>query len=148
MFNEYDREQDAYAKQQDAYDRLVSMITTMGYNPSADELTAAGMSAGHLQAYLNYYNMLNMPSVSYSGGGGRKKKKEATEPQNQKSVDYEANYNTLYNTLYHAPGIGQSQKITMIEGALDRGDILESQAGALLDTFDQQYTSGYKTKKK
>ena len=72
----YDRgvaaEKDAYNKQQKAYDRLVDMMTTMGYVPTEEELAAAGMSEQHKQAYLNYYNAM-LPT------GGRGGKKEDDE---------------------------------------------------------------------
>jgi len=65
----YDREQDAYKKQQDAYDRLAELIMATGYKPNKDELSASGMSEGHMKAYLNYYK--KMGASSSSGGGGR-----------------------------------------------------------------------------
>lgn len=58
----------AYSKQQDAYDKLVSLITTTGYSPSAEELKAAGMSDAQAAAYKSYYDKQNTPT--YSGGGG------------------------------------------------------------------------------
>lgn len=124
----YDREQDAYAKQQDAYDRLVSMITTMGYNPSADELTAAGMSAGHLQAYLNYYNMLNTPSVSYSGGRSSKKK---TSTQNR--------YNEIAQTLRieQSNGATEGELVGLVAAALMDGSITKEQAATLENKYNK-----------
>ena len=68
-------EKDAYNRQQKAYDRLVDMMTTMGYVPTAEELAAAGMSEQHKQAYLNYYNAM-VPT----GGRGGGKKKDDEEP--------------------------------------------------------------------
>lgn len=49
------------------YDRLVSLITNTGYNPTAQELSDAGMSAAEAAAYQQIYNEQNTPS--YSGGG-------------------------------------------------------------------------------
>ena len=67
----YEREQyeqeTAYGKQQDAYSKLVSLITTTGYTPSAKELTAAGMSSGEAAAYADYYKKQNV--VSSDNGG-------------------------------------------------------------------------------
>lgn len=48
------------------YDRLVSMITTLGYDPTDDELAAAGMSREQFQAYKDYYDKLN-PTSSATG---------------------------------------------------------------------------------
>lgn len=67
-------EQQAYDRQQDAYNRLADMIVNTGYMPDADDLAAAGMKDSEYQAYLNYFNMMNAPS-SGGGGGGRSKKK-------------------------------------------------------------------------
>lgn len=51
-----DAENTAYQRGQDAYERLATLITTTGYQPTEDELAAAGMSAGEVAAYSNYYN--------------------------------------------------------------------------------------------
>lgn len=59
----------AYQIKQDAYEKLVTLITTTGYTPSAEELTAAGMSNGEATAYLNYYKEQKGMS-SYGGSGG------------------------------------------------------------------------------
>lgn len=61
----YERGQDAYSKQQDAYDNLVSMMTGMGYSPTAEELAAAGMSQNQAQAFLDYYKAQTTPKYSY-----------------------------------------------------------------------------------
>ena len=63
----------AYDRQNDAYDRLVSLITTTGYMPTAEELAAAGMPQGQADAYKGYYTKNNTPVSSgggYSGGSG------------------------------------------------------------------------------
>lgn len=66
-FNEW---QTQYGVQQDAYNKLVSLITTTGYNPSADDLAKAGMSQSEADAYLDYYTKANTPRYSGGGGGG------------------------------------------------------------------------------
>lgn len=58
-----------YQRQQDAYDKAVSMISTLGYMPSADELALAGMSDAEAQRWLKYYND-QQAAAMYSGGGG------------------------------------------------------------------------------
>ena len=66
-FNEWQTE---YGVQQDAYNKLVSLITTTGYKPSADDLAKAGMSQSEADAYLDYYAKANTPRYSGGGGGG------------------------------------------------------------------------------
>lgn len=66
-FNEWQTE---YGVQQDAYNKLVSLITTTGYKPSADDLAKAGMSQSEADAYLGYYTKANTPRYSGGGGGG------------------------------------------------------------------------------
>lgn len=61
-FNEWQTE---YGVQQDAYNKLVSLITTTGYKPSADDLAKAGMSQSEADAYLGYYTKANTPTSSY-----------------------------------------------------------------------------------
>ena len=80
--NWYNSQQMGYNRQQDMYERLVSLMTTTGYSPSADELTAAGMSAGEMQAYLNYYAKMNPAPVACSGSGSGNpvKKKTPDDP--------------------------------------------------------------------
>lgn len=66
-FNEW---QTQYGVQQDAYNKLVSLITTTGYKPSADDLAKAGMSQSEADAYLDYYTKANTPRYTGGGGGG------------------------------------------------------------------------------
>ena len=57
-----------YGRQQDAYSRLVELITSTGYAPSQEELTAAGMRASEAAAYAKYYADQNVKTGS---GGGK-----------------------------------------------------------------------------
>ena len=74
---QYTADKDAYNREQKAYDRLVEMMTTMGYVPTDEELAAAGMSETHRDAYLQYYNSLN--AVTGGRGGGKKTDKDADD---------------------------------------------------------------------
>ena len=81
---EYDRGRDAladqryadetaYSRQQQAYSNLVALIKLTGYNPSAEELAAAGMTAGEAQALIGSWisqNILPDSTGGSSGGGG------------------------------------------------------------------------------
>lgn len=57
-------EEREYQRQQDNYDRFVSLITSTGYIPSAEELAAAGMSSGEANAYANYYKKQEAESAA------------------------------------------------------------------------------------
>lgn len=67
-----DAENTAYSKQQAEYEKLVSLITSTGYAPTAAELEAAGMSKDQAAAYADYYKKQNtvITGSRSSGGGG------------------------------------------------------------------------------
>ena len=54
----------AYSRQQDAYDKMVGLMTSVGYTPSSQELAAAGMNDAQAQAFLDYYKQQNTPKNS------------------------------------------------------------------------------------
>ena len=56
-----------YNRMQESYDRLSQLITSFGYEPTAEELTAAGMTEQQAQMYKNYY----ITSTRTSGRGGK-----------------------------------------------------------------------------
>lgn len=62
----YESWYNAAQMQSNQYDRLVTMMTTLGYKPTAEELAAAGMSQAQAKSYINYYAKKNKKS---SGGG-------------------------------------------------------------------------------
>lgn len=70
---EYDRQQaadeQAYGRQQDAYSRLVALISATGHMPTAEELAAGGMTPEEAQAWRDYYTRSITPTY-YGGGGG------------------------------------------------------------------------------
>lgn len=69
------QEETDYERKQNAWSRLSSLITTTGYQPSNEELAAAGMSANEA-AYLRQYYQQQKAAVSNksggSGGGSRR----------------------------------------------------------------------------
>lgn len=65
-----DADNTAYTKQQNEYEKLVNLITSTGYTPTAAELKAAGMSQDQATSYANYYNEQKAASSSKSSGGG------------------------------------------------------------------------------
>lgn len=76
---EYNRQQDAektaYSRQQQAYSNLVALIKLSGYNPTDEELAAAGLTRAAAQAIAAEYTRSITPTTtgggSGSGGGGR-----------------------------------------------------------------------------
>lgn len=76
--NEYGRYQDAlsqynaeqqqaYNRQQDSYSKLAQLITTSGYTPNEDELTAAGMNADAANSLKQAWIVAN-PLLAYRNG--------------------------------------------------------------------------------
>lgn len=71
-YTQWQNEQEmSYERQQDAYQKAVNLITTLGYMPSAEELAAAGMSSDEAQRWLAYYQQQMAAAASGGGGGGR-----------------------------------------------------------------------------
>jgi len=69
---EYNRQQDAektaYSRQQQAYSNLVALIKLSGYNPTDEELAAAGLTRAAAQAIAAEYTRSITPTTT--GGGG------------------------------------------------------------------------------
>lgn len=62
------QEETDYERKQNAWSRLSSLITTTGYQPSDEELAAAGMSANEA-AYLRQYYQQKLEAASNKSGG-------------------------------------------------------------------------------
>lgn len=72
---DYGRYQDQLAAQEDAYDKLVALMENYHYEPTEEELAAAGMPVAHKNAIMKpYYDALaaaRAASASSGGGGGQ-----------------------------------------------------------------------------
>ena len=128
--NWYNSQQMGYNRQQDMYERLVSLMTTTGYSPSADELTAAGMSAGEMQAYLNYYNKLNPAPVASSSSSSPRRK---GDDGNDDAFD-ENEIATM-----KANGMSDHEVVGYLSEALRSGQISSAKANEL----EKKYTKGW-----
>ena len=64
------QEETDYERKQNAWSRLSSLITTTGYQPSDEELAAAGMSANEAAYLRQYYQQQLAASSNKSGGSG------------------------------------------------------------------------------
>lgn len=78
-----DAENTAYNRKQDSYEKLVSLITSTGYSPSAAELEAAGMSSAQAKSYANYYKENKKPTTTSSSSS--KSKSSSGSPKNTSS---------------------------------------------------------------
>lgn len=65
--NWYNSYQMGIEAQNTAYSKLVDMMTSSGYKPSADELAAAGMSQAQANSYLNAWKA-SKPDLAYRTG--------------------------------------------------------------------------------
>ena len=70
------------------YDRLVELITKVGYTPSQEELEQSGMTQSQAEAYLKRYGGggSSGSSVSYYYGGSSKKTTDQTKTQQKISA--------------------------------------------------------------
>jgi len=82
----YGREQDQYNRQQDNYDRLLELIATTGYKPTAEELAAAGMSEAQAKAWLGYWQ------GQQAGSGGSSSSRQ-TPTGDPKPIDNDSGEN-------------------------------------------------------
>ena len=110
----------AYGRMQDNYEKLVDLMTTTGYQPTDDELTAAGMTAGQRDAYLTWYAQQNAAS---SGGSGRRSTKST---KSTKTVAEDAVVSAGAGALAGASG-----------GSDTGGDSTETQRNAWNGTYGE-----------
>ena len=68
---DYDRYRDQIADQDDAYNKLVALMTGYRYKPSEDEMAAAGMSAAQRDAILRLGAYAPPPVYEEESSGGR-----------------------------------------------------------------------------
>lgn len=162
----YGREQDDYARQQEAYDQLVTLIATTGYQPTAEELAAAGMTEAEAKAWRKYWS--GNQAVGGSGGGGyRTSSTKRTENDGTGDDDDEQSpqqhnvytreelgdpfkkedYVTVYANCTVSVGNGApaSERAAYIKKALNSGAITQAQYETLMAKFCDQYDTGPKT---
>jgi hypothetical protein len=134
----YGREQDDYARQQVAYDRLLELIIATGYQPTAEELAAAGMTEAEAKAWRGYYTA-NLTGGGSSGGGGyrtsstRSTKDEDTGDDNEVKRPPKTDFETLQEELYVMAGEGASAPVLIqyAHEAYKEGKITSQQMAAI-----------------
>lgn len=128
----------AYDRGQDAYKRLVTLITETGYTPTEEELKAAGMSEAELQAYLGVYAKNNptpeTPVVGSPVGPGGPGGPKNPEEDDHVFSGYENDY--AYNLEERVLFMDDSTAADAIEAAVNKGHISESDALKLIEAVE------------
>lgn len=90
------QEETDYERKQNAWSRLSSLITTTGYQPSGEELAAAGMSANEAAYLLQYYQQQKAAASNKSGGsgGGSRRSGSGGSPTQATQTDTEVRKNS------------------------------------------------------
>ncbi len=114
-YTQWQNEQEmSYERQQDAYQKAVNLITTLGYMPSAEELAAAGMSQDEAQRWLAYYQqqMAAAASGSSGGGGGRGRGGGGeSEPEGVDDATYRGIRDTVVQTAMYKGRTAGAKKL-------------------------------------
>ena len=90
------QEETDYERKQNAWSRLSSLITTTGYQPSNEELAAAGMSANEAAYLRQYYQQQKAAASNKSGGsgGGSRRSWSGVSPTQAPQTDTEVRKNS------------------------------------------------------
>ena len=90
------QEETDYERKQNAWSRLSSLITTTGYQPSNEELAAAGMSANEAAYLRQYYQQQKAAASNKSGGsgGGSRRRNSGYSPTKETQTDTEVRKNS------------------------------------------------------
>lgn len=129
----------AYGRGQDAYDRLLEMIATTGYKPTAEELAAAGMSESQAKAWLGYWQGQQAGSGGSGGGGPKYYNNDPKPADEEKGADPESeepakrNFETVREELYIMAGNGASRSVLVAYAneAYKDGEINSQQLAAI-----------------
>lgn len=90
------QEETDYERKQNAWSRLSSLITTTGYQPSDEELAAAGMSTNEAAYLRQYYQQQKAAASNKSGGsgGGSRRSGSGGSPTHATQTDTEVRKNS------------------------------------------------------
>lgn len=114
--NWYNAEQKKASEQGQNYDRLIAMMGTMGYKPTAEEFAAAGLNTAQANAFLNYYG-----KKKSSGGGG-----------SNKTVSYKTLVTNTTDAIKNG-SLLYTEASALLEAAAKEGVITESQKQSALN---------------
>lgn len=114
--NWYNAEQKKASEQGQNFDRLVTMMGTMGYQPTAEEFAAAGLNTAQANAFLNYYGNLNKKSSSYKGP----------------SFDYDSVVTNITDAIKNG-SVLYTEASAALDAAANEGKITEAQKKSALN---------------
>ena len=100
----------AYERQQQAYNKLVSLITSTGYKPTKKEMEQAGLTQRQLNKLLKQWQKANKKTTTKStgggggGGGGKsststKKSGNYSDREIQEAIEAGATFQEIWDTL-------------------------------------------------
>ena len=118
--NWYNAYQMGTTLQNQNYDRLVSMMTSMGYKPSAEEIAAAGMTSKQAELFQKYYANTHKKS---SGDGSSK--------DSSGNITYGDIYAEALNMM--EDGESYTDVATMVMAAGKEGYLTADQKNKILD---------------
>lgn len=120
---DYGRYQDQLARQEDSFNKLVAMMTSYGYEPTEEEMAAAGMTQAHLDAIKKSYQPRTIVKVVGS-------------PQ-EDDDDIPLTYADIKNDLeaYKKNNVPVSEIQGLINSAYNDGYITEQQRVGLSNTY-------------
>ena len=118
--NWYNAYQMGTTLQNQNYDRLVSMMTSMGYKPSAEEIAAAGMTSKQAELFQKYY--ANTHKKSSGGGSGK---------DSSGNITYGDIYAEALNMM--EDGESYTDVATMVMAAGKEGYLTADQKNKILD---------------
>lgn len=134
----------AYNRQQEAYSKLENLIANTGYMPSAEELSAAGMSEAQAKAWKSYYDRMIAAGSGGSGGGGGGSGSGNDNNDNPDPLTYDD-----YNKAAASAALGGD--IDSLYGTLNQavstGIMTERQAASLYNQYEPKASAEilYKT---
>ena len=132
---DYGRYRDGIADRDDAYSKLMALMTGYGYTPTPEELEEAGMTEAQMKAILGIED-----SVGGGGYGGGVIDNETGDEDSKRKI---GTYGQMLNRLTHLTVYGdengkmltKAQMRAEITKAVETGQITQNQAQALERRF-------------
>lgn len=140
---DYSKSRDQLADQQNAYNKLLDLMINYHYEPTAEELAAAGMTTGQKNAvmkpYYDYLAALEAAAYEENSGGRGGAYVPPTEPEEPPNDDVPPDYNSVRQDIIAAKKNGASSSAvqSMINAAEKEGYITSAQKKGLSNTYNR-----------